>query len=101
MPWTAFPVDVECRAVVGCVVPAGAPVWESSVSARIKRCAMHAAALGFEVDDAAVDAARHAIEAKREGTAQRYATQPTFFEPARPREPFDPRMAAAGEGGRS
>jgi hypothetical protein len=61
------------------------------------RCARHAP---VPVDEAAVDAARHELEARREALAQVNASQPDFFEPARPRTPFDARMAAAGERGR-
>jgi hypothetical protein len=101
MAWLVFPSPVECRAIPNgrCVIPAGAPVWQHSAVPRMVRCSQHAP---VPVDDAALDAARHALEARREGVAQLNATQPSFLPARRSRPaPFDARAAAAGEGGRS
>jgi hypothetical protein len=95
MGWHVYESPVECRAVPngGCVIPAGASVYRLASAPRVTRCERHAP---VSVDWAAVDAARHALEARREGVAQVNAEQPSFL-PRRRSAPFDARLAAAGE----
>jgi hypothetical protein len=94
MPWTVCRDVEKCGAEPDCWIPADAPVWESSVTAKVKRCASHAPE---PVDGEAVAAARRRLEAETEARRQVNATQPTFVELERPRQPFDARLAAAGE----
>lgn len=92
MPWTVLSHEA-CCGYDGQPILAGAPVWQHTTAPRILRCAVHAPE---PVDIAAIDQARHALDAHRSAVAQLSADQPIFVQPSR-RRLFDSRAAAAGE----
>lgn len=99
--WTVFPFPIECGAAGGHQVPAHAPV--RVISRAIYRCSEHAV---VDVDWAAVDRARHAIEVSRQPVPARAPRPPVRVTPVRKPVPlsaiadalpFDPKAAASGD----